>query len=140
MGRIAEVAKQGIGKTCTKDDLIALLKQWDAAHAAIIKEAAETLPDFTSMTVQQIQNECLKNGISISKTKKHFIAELEKLETNPAKPHFMLKGQELQAKIKQFGINKLKTKDILAKDLSSLYDLLSRRIEMEIEWAWSKRG
>jgi len=114
---MAEVAKQSIGKTCTKDDLIALLKQWDAAHAAIIKEAAETLPEFASMTVQQLQNECLKNGISISKTKKHFIAELEKLEPNPAKPHFMLKGEELQAKIKQFGIGKLKPKEMLVSDL-----------------------
>ncbi|HPQ71636.1 MAG TPA: hypothetical protein PKW95_21095 [bacterium] len=59
MGRFAEVAKQSIGKTCTKDDLIALLKQWDAAHAAIIQEAA-ALPDFASMTVKDLQNECLE--------------------------------------------------------------------------------
>ncbi|MBZ0270755.1 phage head morphogenesis protein, partial [bacterium] len=113
---MAEVAKQGIGKTCTKDDLIALLKQFDAAHAAIIQEAA-TLPDFSSMTVQQLQDEAKKHGISIAKTKSQFIAELEKLEPNPAKPHFMLKGQELEAKIKQFGIGKLKPKEMLVSDL-----------------------
>ncbi|HPQ72289.1 MAG TPA: phage head morphogenesis protein, partial [bacterium] len=126
---MAEVAKQSIGKTCTKDDLIALLKQWDAAHAAIIKEAAETLPDFASMTVKQLQDQCLKNGISIAKTKNHFIAELEKLEPNPAKPHFMLKGQELQAKIKQFGIGKLKTKDMLISDLQKALSIDKKAVQ-----------
>jgi len=126
---MAEVAKQSIGKTCTKDDLIALLKQWDAAHAAIVKEAAETLPDFASMTVQQLQNQCLKNGISIAKTKNHFIAELEKLEPNPAKPHFMLKGQELQDKIKQFGIGKLKTKDMLISDLKKALSIDKKAVQ-----------
>jgi len=126
---MAEVAKQSIGKTCTKDDLIALLKQWDAAHAAIIKEAAETLPDFASMTVQQLQNECLKNGISISKTKKHFIAELEMLEPKPAKPHFMLKGQELQDKIKQFGIGKLKPKNMLISDLQKALSIDKKAVQ-----------
>ncbi|HPQ72170.1 MAG TPA: phage minor head protein [bacterium] len=126
---MAEVAKQSIGKTCTKDDLIALLKQWDAAHAAIIKEAAETLPDFASMTVKQLQDQCLKNGISIAKTKNHFIAELEKLEPNPAKPHFMLKGQELQAKIKQFGIGKLKTKDMLISDLQKALSIDKKTVQ-----------
>ncbi|NLH49032.1 MAG: hypothetical protein GX444_10565 [Myxococcales bacterium] len=56
-----------------------------------------------------------KHGISIAKTKSQFMAlrmdsgrgeqgripaELEKLEPNPAKPHFMLKGEELEVKIK----------------------------------------
>ncbi len=126
---MAEVAKQSIGKTCTKDDLIALLKQWDAAHAAIVKEAAETLPDFASMTVQDLQHQCLKNGISISKTKKDFIAELEKLEPNPAKPHFMLKGEELQAKIKQFGIGKLKNKDMLISDLQKALSIDKKAVQ-----------
>jgi len=126
---MAEVAKQSIGKTCTKDDLIALLKQWDAAHVAIIKDAAETLPDFASMTVKQLQDQCLKNGISIAKTKNHFIAELEMLEPNPAKPHFMLKGQELQAKIKQFGIGKLKTKDMLISDLQKALSIDKKAVQ-----------
>ena len=93
------------------------------------------------MTVKELQNECLKNGISVAKTKKHFIAlrhcsgrgeqgripaELEKLDPNPAKPHFMLKGKELQLKInlsrasrsnEQFGIGKLKPKSMLIDDL-----------------------
>ncbi len=111
-----QVKSFGISKTCTKDDLVALLKQWDAAHAAIIQEAA-ALPDFASMTVKELQDECLKNGISIAKTKKHFIAELEKLDPNPAKSHFMLKGKELQLKIKQFKIGKLKPKSMLIDDL-----------------------
>ena len=124
-----QVKAFGISKTCTKDDLIALLKQWDAAHAAIVKEAAETLPDFASMTVQQLQGECLKNGISIAKTKKHFIAELEKLEPNPAKPHFMLKGAELQAKIKQYGIGKLKNKDMLISDLKKALSIDRKAVQ-----------
>jgi hypothetical protein len=78
-----------------------------------VKEAAETLPEFVSMTVQPLPDEAKKHGISIAKAKRQFIAELEKLEPNPAKPHFMLKGQELEAKIKQYGIGKLKTKTCL---------------------------
>ena len=127
---MAEVAKQGIGKTCTKDDLVALLKQWDAAHAAVVKEAAETLPDFASMTVQQLQDEAKKHGISIAKTKSQFIAELEKLEPNPAKPHFMLKGQELEAKIKQFGIGKLKPKEMLISDLQKALSIDKKAVQV----------
>jgi len=126
---MAEVAKQSIGKTCTKDDLIALLKQWDAAHAAIVKEAAETLPDFASMTIQQLQDEAKKHGISIAKTKNHFIAELEKLDPNPAKPHFMLKGQELEDKIKQFGIGKLKPKEMLISDLQQALSIDKKAVQ-----------
>ena len=128
---MGEVAKYGISKTCTKDDLIALLKQWDAANAAIIQEAV-ALPDFASMTVKDLQHECLQNGISIAKTKKHFIAELEKLDPNPAKPHIMLKGKELQAKLKQFKVGKLKTKEMLVDELSTMYRILWNKIEIEL--------
>ena len=130
-----QVKAFGIGKTCTKDDLIALLKQWDAAHAAIIQEAA-ALPDFASMTVKELQDECLQNGISIAKTKKHFIAELEKLDPNPAKPHFMLKGKELQLKIKQFKIGKLKPKSMLVDDLQKALSIDKTVVQAVEEAAW----
>jgi len=130
-----EVKLFGISKTCTKNDLVALLKQWDVAHGAIIQEAA-ALPDFASMTVKELQNECLKNGISIAKTKKHFIAELEKLDPNPAKPHFMLKGKELQLKIKQFGIGKLKPKSMLIDDLQKALSIDKTAVRVVEEAAW----
>jgi len=132
-----QVKSFGISKTCTKDDLIALLKQWDSANAAIIQEAA-TLPDFASMTVNELQNECLKNGISIAKTKKHFIAELEMLDSSPAKPHFMLKGKELQLKIKQFGIGKLKPKSMLVDDLQNALSIDKTAVQAVEKALWRK--
>ncbi|MCL4852550.1 MAG: hypothetical protein KJZ78_14365 [Bryobacteraceae bacterium] len=104
------------------------VSKFDAAHAAIIQEAA-ALPDFSSMTVQQLQDEAKKHGISIAKTKSQFIAELEKLEPNPAKPHFMLKGQELETKIKQFGIGKLKPKEMLVSDLQKALSIDKKAVQ-----------
>jgi hypothetical protein len=58
---------------------------------------------------------------------------LEKLDPNPAKPHFMLKGQELEAKIKQFKIGKLKPKNMLAEELSAVYLLLIKQVEKALK-------
>lgn len=44
----------------------------------------------------------------------------------------MLKGWELRAKIIQFGIGKLKPKEMLADELRVLYRLIHRKIEDEI--------
>jgi len=75
---------------------------------------------------------------AIAKTKKHFIAELEKLDPSPAKPHFMLKGKELQAKIKQYGIGKLKPKSMLIDDLQKVLSIDKTAVQAVEETLWRK--
>ena len=60
----------------------------------------------------------------------------EKLDFNPAKPHFMLKGKELQLKIKQFGIGKLKPKSMLIDDLQKALSIDKTAVQVVEEAAW----
>lgn len=120
---LEKIEQFGIPKVRSKQELVKLLTDLDAAEAAVVQKAAETAPNFAAMSVPQLQEEAKKAGISIAKNKTQFIKELEAAEPNPSIPHFALKGSDLDFKIKQHHISKLKGKQQLIEELQKAFSV-----------------
>ncbi|MCE5322394.1 minor capsid protein [bacterium] len=68
--------------------------------------------DLSTLTVKQLQTLAKQNGIAVARTKSDFIKLLDGVE--PGVNHGDLSGAALQAKIKQYNIAALRSKDELA--------------------------
>lgn len=83
-----------------------------------LKAAFESgeIADLSTLTVKQLQTLAKGNGVAIARTKADFIKLLDAAE--PGVSHSDLSGMALQAKIKQYNIAALRSKDDLAKLLA----------------------
>jgi len=110
----ATLKQYGIGALRSKDELVALLTQKQAAfiqaqlQAQLLKEAAKSATGLESMTVKDLQDLAVQKNISLNMTKTDVIALLDQLE--PGVDHSGLSGQTLIAAKKQFHIGPLKNK------------------------------
>jgi len=95
------------------------------ADIAAVNEALKT-GQFDALTVKQLQTAAKKQGISIARTKADFIKLLDGIE--PGVDHSTLSGKELQAKIAQFKIGALRSKQ-------ELIDLLKAKHAAEAQQA-----
>ena len=119
-GLKAKLKEHKIGLLRTKEDLIGLLvqKQAELKQAKLIAQQMSKLPPvegLDEMTVLQLKKIVKNNGISLNMTKQETIELLDKLE--PGINHTSLKGKELLAKKKQYGIGILKNKQQLVEAL-----------------------
>jgi SPP1 gp7 family putative phage head morphogenesis protein len=96
--------KHHISVLRSKDDLIKLLKQWDQAQQIQV-------PDYSKWSIIKLREEAKSNGISVMRTKDDLIKMLDSVE--PGISHSQLKGKVLQAKLKQYNIGKVRTKEEL---------------------------
>ncbi len=120
VGLKAKLKEHKIGLLRTKEDLIGLLvqKQAELKQAKLIAQQMSKLPPvegLDEMTVLQLKKIVKNNGISLNMTKQETIELLDKLE--PGINHTSLKGKELLAKKKQYGIGILKNKQQLVEAL-----------------------
>jgi len=74
------------------------------------------IADLSGLTVKQLQTLAKQNGISIARTKADFIKMLDAAE--PGVHHGDMSGAVLMAKVKQYNIGALRSKDDLAKLLA----------------------
>ena len=95
------------------------LAKQQAEEEKKLKGAFESgeVADLSALTVKQLQTLAKGNGISVARTKSDFIKLLDQVE--PGVNHGDLSGAALQAKIKQYNIAALRSKDDLAKLLAS---------------------
>ena len=119
-GLKAKLKEHKIGLLRTKEDLVGLLahKQAELKQAKLIAQQMSKLPPvegLDEMTVLQLKKIAKNNGISLNMTKQETIELLDKLE--PGIDHTSLKGKELLAKKKQYGIGILKNKQQLVEAL-----------------------
>lgn len=124
----AKIAQFKIPNVKTKQELIDMIKASQALKQQVTKkafEAAQTpvpqvqTPDFGAMSFQELVEETKKHKIPISKTKEHFVKELDELE--PGTDHSYLKGDALKAKIKEHGLKQTKPKEMLVDELKAVY-------------------
>jgi SPP1 gp7 family putative phage head morphogenesis protein len=116
----AKLKEHKIGLLRTKEDLIGLLaqKQAELKQAQLIAQQMSKLPPVEGLEgtpVSQLKEMAKSNGISLNMTKQETIELLDKLE--PGIDHTSLKGKELLAKKKQYGIGILKNKQQLVEAL-----------------------
>ena len=74
------------------------------------------IADLSALTVKQLQTLAKQNGISVSRTKADFIKLLD--AAAPGIHHGDLSGSALMAKIKQFNVGALRSKDDLVRLLA----------------------
>jgi len=96
--------KHHISVLRSKDDLIKLLKKWDKAHEVQI-------PDYSNWSIVKLREEAKANGISVMRTKDDLVKMLDSIE--PGESHSHLKGAALKAKLKEYNIGKVRTKEEL---------------------------
>ncbi len=94
-----------------------LQAQQKAEEEKKLKGAFESgqIADLGTLTVKQLQTLAKQNGIAVARTKSDFIKLLDLAE--PGIHHGDLAGKALQAKIKQYNIAALRSKDELAYSL-----------------------
>jgi len=120
----AMLKQVGIGALRSKDELVALLVQKQAAflqaqlQAQLLKEAATSATGLDALTVKDLQDLAVKKGISLNMTKADVIALLDQLE--PGVDHGGLAGQALIAAKKQYHIGPLKNKGQLIQALQQV--------------------
>jgi SPP1 gp7 family putative phage head morphogenesis protein len=85
--------------------------------------------DLSALTVKQLQTLAKGNGISVARTKSDFIKLLDQVE--PGVNHGDLSGAALQARIKQYNIAALWSKDDLAKLLASKQSAIKQAKALE---------
>ena len=83
-----------------------------------LKEAFDSgeVADLSALTVKQLQTLAKGNGIAVARTKSDFIKLLDAVE--PGISHVDLSGAALQAKVKQYNIAALRSKDELVSLLA----------------------
>ena len=98
------------------------------ADVAAVNEALKT-GQFETLTVKQLQTAAKKQGISIARTKADFIKLLDGIE--PGVDHSGLSGKELQAKVAQFKIGALRSKQELIDLLKAQYGAAAQQAVVE---------
>ena len=96
-----------------------------------LKDAFESgqIADLSALTVKQLQTLAKGNGIGVARTKPDFIKLLDAAE--PGIGHADLSGAALQAKIKQYNIAALRSKDDLAKLLAEKQAVIKQAKALE---------
>ena len=87
------------------------------------------IADLSGLTVKQLQTLAKGNGIGVARTKPDFIKLLDASE--PGIGHADLSGAALQAKIKQYNIAALRSKDDLAKLLAEKQAIIKQAKALE---------
>ncbi|MBI2842696.1 MAG: minor capsid protein [Armatimonadetes bacterium] len=87
------------------------------------------MADLSGLTVKQLQTLAKGNGIGVARTKTDFIKLLDAAE--PGIGHADLSGAALQAKIKQFNIAALRSKDDLTKLLAEKQAVIKQAKALE---------
>jgi len=97
---------------------------------AKLKDAFESgkVADLNTLTVKQLQTLSKQNGVSIARTKSDFIKLLDQVE--PGIDHSDLTGAVLKAKLTDYEIGWLRTKDELAKLLAEKQRALKKAQEI----------
>jgi len=118
-GELGATAAPGQSACILPPQAIHDLAKQQAEEEKKLKEAFESgeVADLSALTVKQLQTLAKGNGISVARTKSDFIKLLDQVE--PGVNHGDLSGAALQAKIKQYNIAALRSKDDLAKLLAS---------------------
>ncbi|MHB9037886.1 MAG: minor capsid protein [Armatimonadota bacterium] len=97
-----------------------------------LKSAFESgqIADLNTLTVKQLQTLAKQNGIAVARTKSDFIKLLDAAE--PGIGHADLSGAALQAKIKQYSIAALRSKDELATLLAQKQAIIQQAKALEM--------
>jgi len=97
---------------------------------AKLKHAFESgeVADLNTFTLKQLQTLAKQNGVSIARTKSDFIKLLDQVE--PGIDHSDLTGSVLKAKLTEYQIGLLRTKDELAKLLAEKQRTLKKAQEI----------
>jgi len=109
------------------DDVDAQAKEVKA-DVAVVNEALKT-GNFETLTVKQLQTAAKKQGISIARTKADFLKLLD--EAEPGVDHLGLTGKNLKAKVAQYKIGALRSKQDLIDLLTAKYAATAQQQAVE---------
>jgi SPP1 gp7 family putative phage head morphogenesis protein len=130
-GELGATAAPGQGSCILPPQAIHEQAQQQVAEEKKLKSAFESgeISDLSMLTVKQLQTLAKANGISVARTKTDFIKLLDAAE--PGIGHADLSGAALQAKVKQYNIAALRSKDDLAKLLAEKQAVIKQAKALE---------